>query len=196
MLRYHFNCCRHPWMKTESPKFIRGYIADPKRSENHLATLQESLKLPLIRHNHYHVTYGMWNEARVILFSSSSLNGSRPFKNKDVFRYRGITNTSSQQHSGIRTHLPRTPLSPCRTVLLNFSPAFYRFWHDRSCDHTFLGKNTTCKISVICTSLFFAEGLFNQNVMLISLSVERALLKISVWSNEKKKFVFVLTYLQ
>ena len=181
-------------MKTESPKFIRGYIADPKRSENHLATLQESLKLPLIRHNHYHVTYGMWNEARVILFSSSSLNGSRPFKNKDVFRYQGITNTSSQQHSGIRTHLPRTPLSPCRTLLLNFSPAF-RLWHDRSCDHTFLGKNTTCKIS-LCTSFFFAEGHFYQNLLVISLSIERALLKISVCSNKLKTLVFVLTYLQ
>ena len=74
-------------MKTESPKFIRGYIADPKRSENHLATLQESLKLPLIRHNHYtSFMEGGTNAARVILFSSSSLNSSRVVKNKDVFR--------------------------------------------------------------------------------------------------------------
>ena len=77
LLRYHFNCCRHPWVKTESPKFVCGNVADPKRSKNHLATLQESLKLPLIRHNNYHVIYGIWNAARVILFSSSSLNGSR-----------------------------------------------------------------------------------------------------------------------
>ena len=181
-------------MKTESPKFIRGYIADPKRSKHHPATLQESLKLPLIRHNHYHVTYGMWNAARVILFSSSSLKGSRSFENKDEFRYRRITNTSSQQHSGIRTHLPLTLLSPCRTVLLNFSPAF-RLWHDRSCDHTFLGKNTTCKFS-LGSYFFFAEGPFNQNLMLISLSVERALLKISVCSNKLKILVCVLTYLQ
>ena len=88
-------------MKTESAKFIRGYIADPKRSKHHPATLQESLKLPLIRHNHYHVIYGMWNKrktnaARAILFSSSSLNSSRVVKNKDVFRYRRTTNTSSQ----------------------------------------------------------------------------------------------------
>ena len=77
LLRYHFNCCRHPWVKTESPKFVCSNVADPKRSKNHLATLQESLKLPLIRHNNYHLIYGIWNEARVILFSSSSLNGSR-----------------------------------------------------------------------------------------------------------------------
>ena len=147
-------------MKTESPKFICGYIADPKRSKHHPATLQESLKLPLIRHNHYtsFMECGT-NAARVILFSSSSLNGSRVVKNKNVFPYRRITNTSSQQHSGIKTQLPLTLLSPCRRVLLNFFPAFYRFWHDRSCDHTFLGKNTTCKIS-LCTSFFFRRRTF------------------------------------
>ena len=183
-------------MKTESPKFIRGYIADPKRSKHHPATLQESLKLPLIRHNHYtsFMECGT-NAARTILFSSSSLNSSRVVKNKDVLPYRRITNTSSQQHSGIKTHLPLTLLSPCRRVLLNFFPAFYRFWHDRSCNHTFLGKNTTCKIS-LCTSFFFAEGPFYQNLLVISLSIERALLKISVCSNKLKTLVFVLTYLQ
>ena len=46
-------------MKTESPKFIRGNVADPKGSKNHLATLQESLKLPLIRHNHH--SRHLWN---------------------------------------------------------------------------------------------------------------------------------------
>ena len=64
-------------MKTESPKFIGGDLADPKRSKNHFATLQESLKLPLMRHNHHHhVIHGIWNAARVI-FSSSLLNDSR-----------------------------------------------------------------------------------------------------------------------
>ena len=46
-------------MKTESPKFIGGDLADPKRSKNHFATLQESLKLPLMRHNHHHVIHGI-----------------------------------------------------------------------------------------------------------------------------------------
>ena len=65
-------------MKTESPQFMRGNVADPKRSKDHLATLQESLKLPLIRHNHQ--SRHLWNlerSARDFFFSSSSLNGSR-----------------------------------------------------------------------------------------------------------------------
>ena len=57
-------------MKTESPKFMRGNVADPKRSKDHLATLQESLKLPLIRHNDH--SRHLWNlerSARDFFFS-------------------------------------------------------------------------------------------------------------------------------
>ena len=64
------------------------------------------------------------------------------FKYKDVFRYRGITKTSSQKYSGIRMQHPLTLLNQSRTVLLIF---FSIIDFHRLCDNTFLRKNTTCK---------------------------------------------------
>ena len=65
---------------------------------------------------------------------------------------------------------------------------------DRATTH-FGGKTLLANFPFVLI-FFFAEGPFNQNLMLISLSVERALLKISVCSNQLKILVFVLTYLQ
>ena len=37
LLRYHFKCCRHPCTKAKIPQPVGCDIANPKRSENHLA---------------------------------------------------------------------------------------------------------------------------------------------------------------
>ena len=65
---------------------------------------------------------------------------------------------------------------------------------DRATTH-FWGKTLLAKFPFVLL-FFFAEGPFYQNLLVISLSIERALLKISVCSNKLKILVFVLTYLQ
>ena len=146
----------HPWIKTESPKLVCGNVAVPKRSKND-RSLQKCSKLPSIRHSHYHFIYGMWNAARMILFTLSSLNSSRVLlNNKDVFRCQGITKTSFQKHSGIRKHLPLALLNPCRTMLVFFFFFFFSLiGFDRLCDHTFLGKTLLANSLIVQISWKF-----------------------------------------